>query len=277
MEILYPDVIGSGGAPNRIMKPRRRTDGAVADDSDMPGTGVINLHGGAPQATMTSPDQQQRPMLSQTPTGSSSGSMPTAHMQGVPVASVVPSQTVSTANSSALTPPDETVPQANHNQNQNQNKSQAQVRKRRQNGSTTGADAVISPPLTSAAPGASSSASSPQKRRRTSRNGSVTASAPAISSSSHAAPTSGSNMQVGFVEDLLDAMKTRAAPRWREQALDVFFRDFAAEEYDLQVKISENVLSNEHKALVFCKMPDRVRQHWVSKFREMHQLNNKSA
>lgn len=276
MEILYPDVVGSGGAPKRIMKPRRRTDGAVADDSDMPGTGVINLHGGAPQANMTSPDQQQqqqRPLLSQTPTGSSSGSMVTPHLEGAPVSSVIPSQTVSTTNSSALTPPDEILPQANQNQNSNQ----TQARKRRQNGASTGADAVISPPLTSAAPGASSSASSPQKRRRTSRNGSVTTSAPVVASSSNAAHTSGSNMQIGFVEDLLDAMKSRAAPRWREQALDIFFRDFAAEEYDLQVKISENVLSNEHKALVFCKMPDRVRQHWVSKFREMHQLNNKST
>ena len=38
MEILYPDVIGSGGAPKRIMKPRRRTDGQPGDEPDMPGT-----------------------------------------------------------------------------------------------------------------------------------------------------------------------------------------------------------------------------------------------
>lgn len=266
MEILYPDVVGSGGAPKRIMKPRRRTDGAVADDGDMPGTSVLNLHGSAPQANMASPEQQQRPVLSQTPTGSSNGSIPTPHLQGVSVPSVVPSQTVSTTNSSALTPPDETAPQAN----------QAQGRKRRQNGASTGADAVISPPLVSAVPNASSSASSPQKRRRTSRNGSVTASAPAATSSLQTTQPQ-TNGQIALVEELLEAMKSRAAPRWREQALDIFFREFAAEEYDLQVKISENVLSNEHKALVFCKMPERVRQHWVSKFREMHQLNNKTA
>lgn len=80
-------------------------------------------------------------------------------------------------------------------------------------------------------------------------------------------------LQVSIVEELLEALKTRGAPRWREQALDIFFGDFSNEELDLQVKISENVLSNEHKAMVFCKMPEGVRQHWVSKFREMHQLN----
>lgn len=263
MEILYPDVVGSGGAPKRIMKPRRRTDGAVADDGEMPGTSVLNLHNNAPQANMASPDQQQRPVLSETPTGSSSGSLPTPQMPGTSVPSMIPSQTASTTNSNALTPPDEVVPQA----------TQAQGRKRRQ---TTSADAVISPPLTSSQPGVTSSASSPQKRRRTSRNGSVTGSAPAVSVSSTAGQAS-APVQLGLVEEMLEALKSRGVPRWREQALDIFFRDFAAEEYDLQVKISENVLSNEHKALVFCKMPDRVRQHWVSKFREMHQLNNKGS
>ena len=82
-----------------------------------------------------------------------------------------------------------------------------------------------------------------------------------------------SMLHVPLLEEMVEALKHRAAPRWREQALEIFFRDFAGEELDLQVKISENVLSNEHKAMVFCKMPLRVRQHWVGQFREMHQLN----
>jgi len=58
--------------------------------------------------------------------------------------------------------------------------------------------------------------------------------------------------------------------QWREQALDMFFRDFADEDLDLQVKIAEGVLSNEGKAMVFCKMPVQVRQHWVRRLRETH-------
>jgi predicted rRNA methylase YqxC with S4 and FtsJ domains len=74
--------------------------------------------------------------------------------------------------------------------------------------------------------------------------------------------------------ELLEAVKARAVgPRWREEALDLFFRDFSTEDLDLQIKISENVLSNENKAMVFCKMPFRVRQHWVKRFREMHHKN----
>lgn len=73
-----------------------------------------------------------------------------------------------------------------------------------------------------------------------------------------------------LLEELVDVFKTRSAPRWREEALDIFFRDFADEELDFQVKISENLLSNEDKAMVFCKMPLRVRQHWIHRLRELH-------
>lgn len=263
MEILYPDVVGSGGAPKRIMKPRRKTDGAI-DDAEMPGTGVINLQGN-PQTAMSSPGQQPRPALSQTPTGSSANSIPTQQMQQATVATIVPSQTVATASSSALTPPDETAPQ-----------SQNHARKRRQGANGTHAEPAVSPSLGDAAP--TSTASSPSKRRRTSSRGaSLTATAPVLASS--VLPGHALEAPALFqtpLEELLDALKSRAAPRWREQALDIFFRDFSSEELDLQVKISENILSNENKAMVFCKMPDRVRQHWVGKFREMHQLNKTS-
>lgn len=57
---------------------------------------------------------------------------------------------------------------------------------------------------------------------------------------------------------------------WQEVALDVFFRDFADQDLDLQIKISETVLCNEHRALVFCKMPLRFRQHWVKRLAEAH-------
>ena len=265
MEILYPDVIGSGGAPKRIMKPRRKTDSAL-DDSEMPGTGVLNLQGNSHTA-MSSPNQQLRPALSETPTGSSAGSIPTQPLQqATAMGTIVLPQTVATASSSALTPPDESAPQ-----------SQTNNRKRRQGVNGSQAEPAVSPSLGDTAP--TSTASSPQKRRRTSfRGASLSTTAPVLTSSAlpGQAREASSVLQQPLVEELLDALRSRAAPRWREQALDIFFRDFSSEELDLQVKISENILSNENKAMVFCKMPERVRHHWVGKFREMHQLNKTS-
>ena len=265
MEILYPDVIGSGGAPKRIMKPRRKTDSAI-DDSEMPGTGVINLQGSSLTA-MSSPNQQARPTLSQTPTGSSVGSIPMQPLQqSATLGTIVPAQTVATASSSALTPPDDTAPQ-----------SQSHTRKRRQGVNGSQAENAVSPSLGDAAP--TPTVSSPHKRRRTSFRGtSLPTAAPVLASSVLPGQTreTPAAFHSPLIEELLDALKSRAAPRWREQALDIFFRDFSSEELDLQVKISENILSNENKAMVFCKMPERVRQHWVGKFREMHQLNKTS-
>jgi hypothetical protein len=54
---------------------------------------------------------------------------------------------------------------------------------------------------------------------------------------------------------------------WREEAVDLLFKDFADEDADLKINISENVLSDEHKAMVFCKMPLHLRQHWIKKLR----------
>uniref|UniRef100_A0A0B7JN51 Uncharacterized protein n=1 Tax=Bionectria ochroleuca TaxID=29856 RepID=A0A0B7JN51_BIOOC len=119
-----------------------------------------------------------------------------------------------------------------------------------------------------------------EKRRRTSGQdllapSTAVPSVPPTLGGSHMQQTA-SSAQLPLIEELLEALRTRAAPRWREQALDIFFQEFSEEELDLQVKISENVLSIENKAMVFCKMPRNVRQHWVGKFREMHQLNKTS-
>lgn len=274
MEILYPDVIGSGGAPKRIMKPRRRTDGAPADDGEMPGTCVLNLQGSAKSpgdGTTSNGVQQQRPTLSQTPTGSSNGSMGQQQAQVQAPTGAVPLPTVVTpATSSALTPPDETLT------------GQVQLGRKRRQPDSTG-----SPPLAGTAPALGGSAAAPsssaipsEKRRRTSGQdllapSTAVPSVPPTLGGSHMQQTA-SSAQLPLIEELLEALRTRAAPRWREQALDIFFQEFSEEELDLQVKISENVLSIENKAMVFCKMPRNVRQHWVGKFREMHQLNKTS-
>ncbi|KAK1829767.1 hypothetical protein QBC39DRAFT_123308 [Podospora conica] len=62
----------------------------------------------------------------------------------------------------------------------------------------------------------------------------------------------------------------QARTAWTEQALDIFFRDFPDEDQDLQLKIAEKMLTDENKAMVFCKMPEGLRQHWVRRLREMH-------
>ncbi|KFA81673.1 hypothetical protein S40288_07217 [Stachybotrys chartarum IBT 40288] len=261
MEVLYPDVIGSGGAPKRIMKPRRRTDGQL-EDADMPGTSILQLSA-EPSASASDPSSpdHHRPSLSQTTSSSSAQSLmqPTNRTK---VASVPPRATP--AAGAALTPPDDPT-------------TTTQGRKR---------------PLASVTPQTSyddgpvsaggTAQDIPEKRRRTSALGvSILASSsapvpPPTSAHSAAAksPNAGSDSLPQslrpLLEEFLDLVRTRAAPRWREEALDLFFRDFADEELDLQVKISENVLSNENKAMVFCKMPDRVRQHWVKRFRELH-------
>jgi hypothetical protein len=233
---------------------------------EMPGAGVLNL-GADGQGSLASPSSQQpRPTLSQTPTGSSSGSLAAGTMQ-VPAINpnLLPTPMGPSASASALTPPDET-PGKNQNHNQ--------ARKHRQGNTGGSGDAIESPGVPD-----TSAAFSPNKRRRMSsrdmQHGSMNTAAQGIVGAIGSPAVA--QVATPLLEEILEAMKTRAPPRWREQALDLFFRDFAAEEYDLQVKISENVLSNEHKAMVFCKMPERVRQHWVSKFREMHQLNNRST
>jgi hypothetical protein len=191
--------------------------------------------------------------------------------------------TALTASATALTPPDDTL-------------TQAQGRKRRQQAPATIAittmpsaqplDTVVSPRVASTAP-STHATSSPPKRRRTSQNpgASFALTAPFASGQGQAqiqavgeSAAPAGLLQFPLLEEVLEALKARASPpRWREQALDIFFQEFSGEELDLQVKISENVLSNnENKAMVFCKMPPHVRQHWVGKFREMHQLNKTS-
>lgn len=70
--------------------------------------------------------------------------------------------------------------------------------------------------------------------------------------------------------DLVDLLTTRNVRQWREEAVDLFFKDFSSEELDLQVKVSQDIFSNDHTAMVFCKMPVRVREHWVRVLRESH-------
>ncbi|KAF4982200.1 hypothetical protein FZEAL_2084 [Fusarium zealandicum] len=258
MEILYPDVIGSGGAPKRIMKPRRRTDGPMTEDEQMPGTGILNLQSEPPHPPgLESPNS--RPVLTQTPTTSSTGSA----TQQRPTSTIIPPRGPPTASTSALTPPDESITQS---------------RKRQLPTTSTPVTFESTPPASTM----QQAPESPGKRRRTSSNDGSRALSTAVLNSSMLplavrdgpAVTSPSQTdsqvpsQPPAIEELVEAVRSRSSLRWQEEALDVFFRDFADEDLDLQVKISESVLINEAKAMVFCKMPARVRLHWVRRFKE---------
>lgn len=260
MEVLYPDVIGSGGAPKRVMKPRRRTDGTlVTDDSDMPGTGVLHLQGNttgqAMAPAMIDNFPGSRPVLQQTPSGSSSGSMQ-SQRSGSAFSMQVP--TMNTA--AVLTPPDEVG---------------SMGRKRSFPAGHEGQSSAQ--PM----PGQLHAPQNFDKRRRTSDQppGSTQPAQPAphimqppypyseAEVSSAAARHPEADLQM-TVQELSHALRTSS--QWRERALDIFFRDFAEEDLDLQIKVSEGILSIEGKAMVFCKMPVHIRQHWVRRLREGH-------
>ena len=270
MEILYPDVIGSGGAPKRIMKTRRRTDGQ-GDGGEMPGTGVLNLQSSEAQPTPSSMDDTPRPSLAETPTGSSNNSIPATTSTMAP--------RVGSGNESvnALTPPDDAIPSSS---------------RKRQLTNTMAPSMFVSNSPTLVTDTPQRGLNTPDKRRRTSKappalnglNGNGTPSLAAVTAAAAAGvispgpvlhdtlTTTGSSLidTLPLLEELVDALKAKQTPRWREDALDIFFRDFPDEDLDLQVKISENILTHENKAMVFCKMPVRVRQHWVARLREMH-------
>ncbi|CRK33668.1 hypothetical protein BN1708_019263, partial [Verticillium longisporum] len=126
----------------------------------------------------------------------------------------------------------------------------------------------------------------PEKRRRISSYSSASISTPGSSANAASASTPAFTTQSDAItasmaaagkqlmEDgllrIAEALKARSPPRWPEQAMDIFFRDFADEDMDLQLKIAEKALADENKAMVFCKMPATLRKHWVKRLREVH-------
>lgn len=287
METLYPDVIGSGGAPKRIMKPKRRGDGQLADDSDMPGTGIINLQ--SDQAT------SQQGLESPSNPSLSNSNTPTSRPSGPTLTSIPPPKPTGLPHASALTPPDEGVSQtrkraqgdlesstsANNTPPRTEldpvSSSSPEKRLRTSTGDemvTTFRNAPIlhtteAPPISPTPPDASSGSqiTPPPQATTTASSGSArTTAVPAASTSATTQPASSGKV----VGDLVDHLATRNARQWREEAVDLFFRDFASEEMDLQVKVSQDMFSNDHTAMVFCKMPLLVREHWVKSLRDAH-------
>lgn len=249
METLYPDVIGSGGAPKRIMKPKRKADGQLGDESDMPGTGILNLQTDSSQAEAGSESPVQSQLQQQNvPEGPtvSSAQKPTPTMVSLP--KNVPSQPT------ALTPPDEMG---------------AQGRKRTLLTPTTKPDVPRSESTTPTGL-EHQSLGSPEKRVKQtgpdeSSSGGSTVSV--LNSSVVPIPSTSPPLIVSPPKAHRDANDAKGNPRtarqWQEAAVELFFRDFSNEDADLQITVSQSVLSNEHTAMVFCKMPSKVREHWV--------------
>ncbi|TDZ32289.1 L10-interacting MYB domain-containing protein [Colletotrichum spinosum] len=272
MEILYPDVIGSGGAPKRIMKPKRKGPDMIqgSEDPDMPGTAVLDLQTDPPfqPASQSGSIQpaQARVSVVQAPAAPVHQSMipqqqqkqqqPPPQQQQRPTSTTIPPRT-HIAGTSALTPPEET----------------ATGRKRFPHASTN---------ETAKAPTAQMShptAQPAEKRRRVS--GYTNPTQAAASSSSTAVDNTTATvvtatkqlMEDGFTK-IADAL--RSPPKWPEQAIEIFFREFSTEDMDLQLKIAEKALTDDNKAMIFCLMTADLRRHWVKRLRELHN-NSRNA
>ncbi|KAI0880569.1 Myb/SANT-like DNA-binding domain-containing protein [Annulohypoxylon maeteangense] len=258
MEILFPDVVGSGGAPKRIMKPRRRnpdgtlsarpsTASAAADQS------VIHpsLDGSIYAQTPThNPIQQTQPLSQPIPTPSMSQPMQR------PSSTTIPPRSSLNSNPSALTPPDEQVPNTQAQKRPNPNPSPMYPEKRRGRPSRFSTNFYTQQSTTPSSSSAAQHAATPAAPQ-----GSQPVFAP----------------NPGFIEDsilsLAEALKARSPPKWSEQAVEIFFAEFADEDADLQLKIAEKALTDENKAMVFVKMTPILRRHWVGRLREVHMRN----
>ncbi|KAI2468492.1 Myb/SANT-like DNA-binding domain-containing protein [Annulohypoxylon bovei var. microspora] len=259
MEILFPDVVGSGGAPKRIMKPRRRNpDGTLSARPSTADQTVIDpsLDGSIyAQTPSQNPVQQQAQPLGQPiPMPTPSLSQP---MQR-PSSTAIPPRSSINTNPSALTPPDEHVPntQTQAQKRPNPNPSPLYPEKRRGRPSRFSSNFYNQQSTTPSSSAAIQRAATP-------------------SASQGLHPSFSANP--GFLEDgilsLAEALKARSPPKWSEQAVEIFFAEFADEDADLQLKIAEKALTDENKAMVFVKMTPVLRRHWVGRLREVHMRN----
>lgn len=313
MEILFPDVVGSGGAPKRITKPRRKgTDSMIEGDEidDTPGTNVLNLLGADNSLFQSTPIQT--PI--QPPTVPSNGTVR-------PTSTTLPART-SIASSSALTPPDEVPvePAQTGNtrkrylgSNNGAGPSNTGEKRRRTGNNNNYIDLTHSAQLSNsdnpfqlgsngAAPttngnintnhnsanSTSSNNNNQQLGQPNLHNTTTTATTTGVGGGSSSSNNPGATNRTQHFQDAMIVIAEQiraqrlvpaqpATPNWPQQAMEVFFRDFGDEEMDLQIKIGEKVLCDNNKAMMFCMMPEDLRRHWVKRLRELHNLNGGSS
>lgn len=287
MEILFPDVIGSGGAPKRITKSRRKGTDIMGDGDDLddtPGTNVLNLL--SADNTMFQSTPTQTPI--QPPTVPSNGNIR-------PTSTILPART-SIASSSALTPPDEEPGHSSSHTRKrflpSNNGAGPSTEKRRRAGGGGGSNNYID--LTHSAQRSNGDASAFQLGGSTNGTSNAISSALTNQLNTHNInnnhnPTASSSSATGGggtsrTQQFQDAMMTIAeqiraqrfagpAPpphNYPQQAMEIFFRDFGDEDQDLQIKIGEKVLCDTNKAMMFCMVPEELRRHWVKRLRELH-------
>ena len=108
-EILFPDVIGSGGAPKRLTKPRRKGTDATngTDDSEGPGTAIMEL---LSETAYINPSQTHipPPMPPAMPAPMTIHPQPQQHRNQTNTMPPPPPRS-SVSSASALTPPEETA------------------------------------------------------------------------------------------------------------------------------------------------------------------------
>ncbi|KAL1897146.1 hypothetical protein Sste5346_004351 [Sporothrix stenoceras] len=345
LEILFPDVVGSGGQPKRVTKPRRKGPDNIPGGEAPPGTSIMRLangpivgsnatatpqrnnsgiiptvnstpvpvpagntqqsrqQAGANAAQNNAGVQQIRPTLQGTPNNAAqSASAPNSAIQPPPP----PSQAGGlrqtgvgaigrAGNVAALTPPDEP-----HGNNSSSNNAVGQGQKRFAPGADNSTPAATTTSKRRRTEG-SINANSTAARNRTESQANAAAAASATATANTAAGSgsrlssfsdaiipasagrqgsgSGANNSSaradGITNLLGDVLSKYAAAatlasttRWPEQAMEIFFLEFADEDMDLQLRIAEKILTDTSKAVMFCKMPATLRKHWVKRLRE---------
>ncbi|KAH9889721.1 Myb/SANT-like DNA-binding domain-containing protein [Xylariomycetidae sp. FL2044] len=268
MEILFPDVVGSGGAPKRIMKPRRRNpDGtlvarqsSVADQSVIDPSLDSNMYTQQMSSSSSSQNTSQQPQLPMTQQPPPPPSIPVQQPIQRPSSTTIPPRSSIVSNPSTLTPPDEHAPNSQSRKRPHPEENPAIGERRRGRPSRFASNFYHqqSVPGTTPTPSAQH----------------TPAAAPSQSMPHGIHP---SFNPAGLVEDgimsLAEALRSRTPPKWPEQAVEILFREFADEDPDLQLKIAEKALTDENKAMIFVKMTPTLRQHWVGRLRDVHARN----
>ncbi|KAK0620800.1 Myb/SANT-like DNA-binding domain-containing protein [Immersiella caudata] len=286
-EHLFQDVIGSGGAPKRLTKPRRKdNDMSVGlSNQDAPGTTIMDLM----EANYVSAPQTHIPPPS-LPSASATPSLiaPPLPSQQHPRSGSTVMPPRASIGSSALTPPeDPSLHTRKRFQPPDNNKLVSNANHQDKRRRTAAAAAHLNmqqpvannnpPPIVSAASITSAASAAPQPPVSTPApptfHPDPVSRIPVLSEGGLrvANPTQQTNALVSQAALLAEALRgAKLRNGWSEQALEIFFREFSEEDMDLQLKIAEKVLTDDNKAMVFCKMTDQLRNHWVRRLREMH-------